>query len=95
FVLGREFSLVWEKMTSQQEDEDGYHELDSPVEHRHPTFTGPGRDLSNRKLAQNQTELSKQISELRDTVEMQGEMIKRLLEALEARTKGKQRAHQE
>ncbi|ESK92115.1 voltage-gatedpotassiumchannel [Moniliophthora roreri MCA 2997] len=95
FVLGREFSLVWEKMSSKQEDEDGYHELDSPMEHRHTTFTGPERDLSNRKLAQNQTELSKQISELRDTVEMQGEMIKRLLEVLETRIKGKQRAHQE
>jgi potassium voltage-gated channel Shal-related subfamily D member 2 len=35
------------------------------------------------KLAQNQTELSSQISELKATVEMQGEMIRRLVEMLE------------
>lgn len=52
---------------------------------------GPGRngssrvsDLSNRKLAQNQTELSRQITELRATVEAQGQMLERLVTALEA-----------
>ena len=40
-------------------------------------------DLSNRKLAQNQTELSRQIDELRSTVEAQGAMLSRLLEVLE------------
>lgn len=49
-------------------------------------------DLSNRKLAQNQTELSRQISELRSTVEVQGLMLQRLLDALEGSTsKGKQK----
>jgi potassium voltage-gated channel Shal-related subfamily D protein 2 len=38
------------------------------------------RDLSNRKLAQNQTELSKQIVELRSMVSEQNELIRRLLE---------------
>lgn len=42
------------------------------------------RDLTNRKLAQNQTELSRQISELRSVVEVQGEMIRRLVGMLEA-----------
>lgn len=42
-------------------------------------------DLSNRKLAQNQTELSRQISELRNAVEVQGEMIRRLVGMLEGR----------
>lgn len=42
------------------------------------------RDLSNRKLAQNQTELSRQISELRSAVEVQGEMIRRLVAMLES-----------
>lgn len=41
------------------------------------------RDLSNRKLAQNQTELSRQISELRSAVETQGEIIRRLVGLLE------------
>jgi hypothetical protein len=44
------------------------------------------KDLTNRKLAQNQTELSQQITELRVTVETQGRMIEKLLEAL---SKGK------
>ncbi|KAL0067334.1 hypothetical protein AAF712_005561 [Marasmius tenuissimus] len=91
FVLGREFSLVWEKMSSKRsEDEDVYHDMDSPVQHRRPlpNVNAGNGDLSNMKLAQNQTELSNQISELRDTVELQGVLIKRLLAALE---KGKQR----
>lgn len=41
------------------------------------------RDLSNRKLAQNQTELSQQILELRSAVEAQGEIIRRLVGMLE------------
>lgn len=53
----------------------------------------PPKDLSNRKLAQNQTELSQQISELRVTVEIQGEMIRELLGYLrvEGTGKGKRR----
>jgi potassium voltage-gated channel Shal-related subfamily D protein 2 len=50
----------------------------------------PASDLSNRKLAHNQTELSKQILELRGVVEAQGQMIARLVAALEG--KGKARA---
>ncbi|KAF5388460.1 hypothetical protein D9757_004636 [Collybiopsis confluens] len=90
FVLGREFSIVWEKMTSQQPHED--HDLDSPVELRSAATVHPDRDLSNLKLAQNQTELSKQISELHAIVDAQGEMINRLLNILETKSKGKQRA---
>jgi hypothetical protein len=53
----------------------------------------PLKDLSNRKLAQNQTELSQQISELRVTVEMQGELIRELLGYLRVggTAKGKRR----
>ncbi|KAG1732457.1 uncharacterized protein EDB91DRAFT_1058049 [Suillus paluster] len=95
FVLGREFSLVWEQMTHDEgvtREPDtaaasfGHHQLDfQPLE--------PLKDLSNRKLAQNQTELSQQISELRATVEMQGEMIRELLGYLhaEGKAKGKRR----
>ncbi|KAG1724285.1 hypothetical protein EDD22DRAFT_933740 [Suillus occidentalis] len=95
FVLGREFSLVWEQMT---DDEGitrepgpavtafGHHRLESQL-------SEPPKDLSNRKLAQNQTELSQQISELRVTVETQGEMIRELLGYLrvEGTGKGKRR----
>ena len=42
----------------------------------------PSRDLSNMKLAQNQTELSKQIEDLTATVEIQGRMLQRLLDLL-------------
>lgn len=95
FVLGREFSLVWEQMAddggfAREHDPAvvalGHHRLESqPSE--------PLKDLSNRKLAQNQTELSQQISELRATVEMQSEMIGELLGYLrvEGTAKGKRR----
>ena len=43
------------------------------------------RDLSNFKLAQNQTELSHQIEDLKATVELQGKLLTRLLVALEGR----------
>lgn len=47
-----------------------------------PTPRNPSRDLSNMKLAQNQTELSKQIEDLTATVELQGRMLQRLLEIM-------------
>lgn len=93
FVLGREFSIVWEQMAddggiTREHDSAlaafSHHRLESqPSE--------PLKDLSNRKLAQNQAELSQQISELRVTVEMQGEMIRELLGYLhvEGTAKGK------
>lgn len=93
FVLGREFSLVWEQMS----DDGGItREHDSAVAafSHHRLESQPSellKDLSNRKLAQNQAELSQQISELRVTVEMQGEMIRELLGYLrvEGTAKGK------
>ena len=42
------------------------------------------RDLSNMKLAQNQTELSRQIEELAGTMEVQGRLLRRLLEKLDS-----------
>ncbi|RDB21570.1 Potassium voltage-gated channel subfamily B member 2 [Hypsizygus marmoreus] len=95
FVLGREFSIVWEKMTAKRHEDQ--HETDSPVEYTFPNLglPSPGlpsrqRDLSNHKLAQNQTELSRQISDLRATVEMQGRILERMLDVLEgSSSKGK------
>ncbi|KAJ7343134.1 hypothetical protein DFH08DRAFT_871830 [Mycena albidolilacea] len=95
FVLGREFSLVWERMAHESPQT----EPQSPVSpfmnrrRRDSIFTAqnPPSDLSNRKLAYNQTELSKQISELRSVVDAQGQLIARLVTALEG--KGKARAH--
>ncbi|KIJ13097.1 hypothetical protein PAXINDRAFT_181411 [Paxillus involutus ATCC 200175] len=98
FVLGREFSIVWEQMTIHENTGEESRNLDipsTPFTHRRldfeprPSFQlqldaqAPPRDLSNRKLAQNQTELSQQISELRVAVEMQGQMIGQLLTVLE------------
>ena len=42
------------------------------------------------KLAQNQTELSKQIEDLTATVEIQGRMLQRLLEILAEKNPGKE-----
>ncbi|KAL0961287.1 hypothetical protein HGRIS_006247 [Hohenbuehelia grisea] len=95
FVLGREFSIVWEKMTRHQREGK---DVVTPLTATYPIPFGPStsyeqrpRDLSNLKLAENQTELSKQISDLRGTMEMQAKLIKRLVGALEAGSKGKQR----
>jgi len=97
FVLGREFSLVWERMAHDSPQS----EPQSPVSpfmnrrRRNSIFASqnqtPPSDLSNRKLAHNQTELSKQITELRGVVEAQGQLIARLVTTLEG--KGKARAH--
>ncbi|KAJ3782490.1 hypothetical protein GGU11DRAFT_312701 [Lentinula aff. detonsa] len=93
FVLGREFSIVWEKMTTQQSyQQDDDRDLDSPVELRSAPPVRSDREISTRKLALNQAELSKQISELRNTVDAQAELIQKLLTILEAKSKGKQRA---
>ncbi|KAL4073181.1 hypothetical protein V8B97DRAFT_1898287 [Scleroderma yunnanense] len=92
FVLGREFSIVWELMAKHE----GEAPLDTPaapfvLHRRFDSQSEPQRDLSNRKLAQNQTELSQQISELRVAVEQQGQVIRELLAILEGQAKEKRR----
>jgi len=105
FVLGREFSHVWERMSRDRAKEDiglDPHPEDplySPVYSARrpdppprfslppPTPRTPSRDLSNMKLAQNQTELSRQIENLAATVEIQGRMLQRLMEVLEENTR--------
>ncbi|KAF8342408.1 hypothetical protein F5887DRAFT_975123 [Amanita rubescens] len=79
FVLGREFSIVWEKMSKNRPREE--QQGDSYVESE-PAFAPPGiqRDLSNLKLAQNQTELSQQIARLHQVVEAQARLIQRLVD---------------
>ncbi|KIM34880.1 hypothetical protein M413DRAFT_79961 [Hebeloma cylindrosporum] len=139
FVLGREFSHVWEKMNSDRKEgedtgagseggsrsatgmpsasagrsarpprssriprsgedtEDPYGPSSfyySPAGYssRRPDWERPfggvaaARDLTNLKLAQNQTELSRQIEELAGTVEVQGRLLRRLLEKLDSST---------
>jgi len=95
FVLGREFSLVWERMAHDSPHSEPQSPT-SPFTRRDRGFfpssrsQPPPSDLSNRKLAHNQTELSKQIAELRGVVEAQGQLITRLVSVLEG--KGKARA---
>ncbi|KAG8214300.1 voltage-gated potassium channel [Butyriboletus roseoflavus] len=72
--------LLTDEQIDEIQDPDPDLELDSAL------GTRSERDLSNRKLAQNQTELSRQISELRSAVEVQGEMIRRLVGMLESGT---------
>src|SRR5258708_16028710 len=98
FVLGREFSLVWEKMTRDSvcvqsqlslthNNEDILYQTLEDVNHNMGPYTPlrtsradtQSRDLSNRKLAQNQTELSRQIHGLATTIEQQGILLRKLL----------------
>ncbi|KAJ7510176.1 hypothetical protein B0H11DRAFT_2269644 [Mycena galericulata] len=96
FVLGREFSLVWERMTRDSPHSEPQSPISPLIRRSRNTPFFPSRsepppsDLSNRKLAHNQTELSKQIAELRGVVEAQGQLITRLVSTLEG--KGKARA---
>jgi len=97
FVLGREFSHVWEKMSLDREKEDINPDPRSEDPLYSPVYSArrsdppplpqpprtPSRDLTNMKLAQNQTELSRQIEDLAATVEIQGRMLQRLLEISE------------
>jgi potassium voltage-gated channel Shal-related subfamily D member 2 len=112
FVLGREFSIVWEKMASQDVRRPLFtnlhsltlifsplqlllnEQVESDMSPARMSTPLPGKnsaapDLTNLKLAENQTELSRQISDLRSALEEQGVMIKRLTEILEI-SKGKQ-----
>ncbi|PPR00316.1 hypothetical protein CVT24_004603 [Panaeolus cyanescens] len=114
FVLGREFSHVWERMNRDKEKEDdstnpnGYSRtplspipLGGPYSSTYPSYPSypphphgqntpyppaprsARPDLSNMKLAQNQTELSRQIDRLGEVVEEQGVLIRRLVGMLE------------
>ncbi|KDQ50541.1 hypothetical protein JAAARDRAFT_74182 [Jaapia argillacea MUCL 33604] len=83
FVLGREFSIVWERMT-RNHNPDSPHALDDIISPTTIRFQDRERDLTNRKLAHNQAELSRQITDLRMTVEAQGEAVRRLLDALQS-----------
>ncbi|KAI0047162.1 voltage-gated potassium channel [Auriscalpium vulgare] len=116
FVLGREFSIVWNEMTTGQLPQTPRLGSFTPIINRIASqsrahiplsstpnmaadaeeprprpaaldFAASGAstsqrelDLTNRKLAQNQTELSRQITELRAVMERQGEMLKLILE---------------
>ncbi|KAA1470666.1 voltage-gated potassium channel [Dentipellis sp. KUC8613] len=112
FVLGREFSIVWNEMSSGEVQSISTLPLGSfhsdardcqmppttpyllpqspnlmrrrrtPVSSPHASAIdmAPPRDLTNRKLAQNQTELSAQIAALSAVVERQGAMLRALLE---------------
>lgn len=109
FVLGREFSIVWDLMKDQQvnadeEDEDSTLPPQvSPISRNANRSTWdvrldtlaaeammPLSTLNQRHAQRDRAEISSQIAELKATVEMQGEMIRRMVEMMEG--KGKQRA---
>lgn len=89
FVLGREFSIVWEKMSKNRPQEEGQGR-DSYIDSE-PAFAPPGipRELSNFKLAQNQTELSQQIAQLHQVVEAQARLVQQLADSLGEQAPGK------
>lgn len=77
----------------QDEVEDGGNipsERNVPLLQPGSGYNSPMRDLTNLKLAQNQTELSRQISELRVAMEAQGELLRRLVDVSDG-SKGKER----
>ncbi|KAI0087898.1 hypothetical protein BDY19DRAFT_994780 [Irpex rosettiformis] len=108
FVLGREFSIVWDLMKEQQaEEEDPV--IDTPQasplartanrstwDVRLDTLAAeammPLTTLNQRHAQRDRAEISSQIAELRATVEMQGEMIRRMVEMMDG--KGKQKAQE-
>lgn len=128
FVLGREFSVVWDLMKenrvssnplvhsyfnlsliiSQVQEEEEY----VPTPHASPIVRNANRstwdlrldslaaeaimppsEVNRRHANRDRAELSSQIADLKATVEMQGEMIKRMMEMMDC--KGKQRAEPE
>ncbi|PFH49492.1 hypothetical protein AMATHDRAFT_63056 [Amanita thiersii Skay4041] len=89
FVLGREFSLVWERMTRNrfhEQEQDG----DTSMDPNTPFLPGMQRDLSNYKLALNQSELSKQIASLHDALEEQNRIIQQLMDNVKELAHGTQ-----
>ncbi|TFK60767.1 hypothetical protein BDN72DRAFT_733039, partial [Pluteus cervinus] len=86
FVLGREFSIVWEKMTrGEVRDLESNAHTNANIprthhsQHRKNTSSSDRTDLTNKKLAKNQVELSRQIEELMVVVEKQGLLLERLV----------------
>ena len=86
FVLGREFSIVWEKMAPKKPVEGDLDFDAGDVDDPHPSDPFFGR--SSRPPTT--FELSGQIKALTQTVETQGKLIQRLVDLLD---KGKDREH--
>ncbi|TFK52680.1 voltage-gated potassium channel [Heliocybe sulcata] len=89
FVLGREFSIVWARMTRNQGRNIADLGTNASLANLDETLAASDgsrdRDLTNRKLAQNQAELSRQITELRTALHMQNETLRTLLEIAEGK----------
>ncbi|THH28226.1 hypothetical protein EUX98_g5975 [Antrodiella citrinella] len=105
FVLGREFSMVWDMMKENQNlEEDGFISTPLASPHlrriRHPSVVSletfaessriTGGPIRRNTLQRDQAEMAGQIADLKATIETQGEMIRRIMNVLEG--KGKQRA---
>lgn len=85
FVLGREFSLVWESMIKSPQDRDEDIHTHRPLFSSSPSGSSntlETRDLTNRKLAMNQTELHRQLVDMRAQIDTQSAIMRRLLDRL-------------
>ncbi|KAF7795322.1 hypothetical protein EIP86_006478 [Pleurotus ostreatoroseus] len=112
FVLGREFSIVWDLMKEHQaaaEEEEEAQAIPtpqaSPLLTRHANRSHwdlrldslaaeamiPLTGVNRRQAQRDRAEVTSQITELKATVEMQGEMLRRIIDLLDE--KGKQRAN--
>ncbi|KAI0258703.1 hypothetical protein BC834DRAFT_695992 [Gloeopeniophorella convolvens] len=92
FVLGREFSIVWNEMTSGQPPQTPYnlaaHSPQTPrfltrLRTQANTFDEPsGRELDGayRQLAESQDALAAQLAELRAAMDTQSTLLRRILE---------------
>jgi len=108
FVLGREFSVIWNDMTSGHIDRTPYMQSElfsqSPrflanlrarhhesEEHLHTavessaTNTTSEHDDTPHQLVQSQTALKAQLEEMRTAMDMQGTLLRRIMEKVEAK----------
>ncbi|KAI0923162.1 hypothetical protein AcV7_005749 [Taiwanofungus camphoratus] len=105
FVLGREFSIVWELMKENQQSSEQIFDarmdpIDSPILTRRSidprgesTMWRHSREEEpHRRQYATEVDLSTQIADLKATVEMQGAMIRSMMDMLEG--KGKQRVQE-
>ncbi|EMD40160.1 hypothetical protein CERSUDRAFT_112369 [Gelatoporia subvermispora B] len=104
FVLGREFSLVWDYMKEHQGSGEvmfdaGADPLSSPMLQRvrsvpdlrldasHADPWRTARPRSNGRLSEDELDLRTQVSELKVALERQGEMLQRIMQSMEGRSK--------
>ncbi|KAH9057418.1 voltage-gated potassium channel [Lactarius vividus] len=91
FVLGREFSMIWNDMTSGQILRTPFMQSEL-VQHLHAATEESSaidptceHDQTYRQLVQSQTALEAQLAELRAAMDTQGTLLRRIMERVDAK----------